>query len=226
MSMQNDHFSIEDNLNKCNEEVILGDVHSMRPSPCRQYQVQPAFAACLLVLDDTIRLNEWVAYHYTELPLSSLIIGLDPKSSESSIAEIHSMSHRWSPFGLNITVWSTDPFPKTYEYVSHYNHPPGSYKWRQENLVQSCTRHFLEKGEEVWLLLTDTDEFLSYNFIQPRENISHFDKDSIFHGKRAPSVEKRAADRVEALPIRRQALAFSKQRATSANNTIFSFIEE
>jgi hypothetical protein len=117
------------NWEQNSKEVTLGD-NSMPPSPRRQYQVKPAFAACLLVLDDTIRLNEWVAYHYTELPLSSLKIGVDPKSSESSIAEIHSMSQQWSPFGLNITVWPTDPFPMTYNYSSHFNHPRGSHKWR------------------------------------------------------------------------------------------------
>eukprot|EP00957_Ditylum_brightwellii_P089753 6836091-Ditylum_brightwellii.AAC.1 len=144
----------------------------------------------------------------------------------SSIAEIYSMSQRWSPYGLNITVWPTDPFPKTYKYKSPNKHPPGSYKWRQETLASSCTHHFLDKGEEEWLLLTDTDEFLSYNFIQPGENISSFDKNSVFRGPRAPSLEKRAADRVKALPIRRKALAFSAQGLTTkTNNTILSFIK-
>ncbi|KAL3790833.1 LOW QUALITY PROTEIN: hypothetical protein ACHAWO_010672 [Cyclotella atomus] len=70
-----------------------------------------------------------------------------------------------------------------------------------------------------WLLLTDTDEFLSYNYILPGENISHFDKDSIFQGRRAPSVQKRATDRVKA------SLTFSEQGRGSPNNTILSFIE-
>jgi len=222
--VQNDHN--RNNEDDLMEKVPLGDMHRMLPS--RRQDQAPAFAACLLVLDDTIRLNEWVAYHFTELPLSSLVIGLDPKSSMSSIAEIYSMSQRWSPYGLNIIVWPTDPFPKTYKYKTPKNHkrPPGSHKWRQETLVSSCTHHFLDKGEEEWLLLTDTDEFLSYNFIQPGENISSFDKDSIFRGPGAPSLEKRAADRVKALPIRRKALPFSAQGSTArANNTILSFIQ-
>jgi hypothetical protein len=89
----------------------------------------------------------------------------------------------------------------------------------QLTLVSSCTHHFLEKGYEEWLLLTDTDEFLSYNYILPGENISHFDKDSIFQGRRAPSVQKRATDRVKA------SLTFSEQGRGSPNNTILSFIE-
>jgi len=56
----------------------------------------------------------------------------------------------------------------------------------------------IDKGEEEWLLLTDTDDFVSYE----RKNISYFDKNSIFHGPRAPSLEKRAAYRVKALTIR------------------------
>jgi len=52
-------------------------------------------AACVLVLDDTIRLFEWVAYHYTVLPLSTLVIGFDPNSSNESIAEYHVMPENW-----------------------------------------------------------------------------------------------------------------------------------
>jgi len=209
--------------NSVQDHFDWGDMPRMLPPPPHFKYQEPAFAACMLVLDDTIRLNEWVAYHFTELPLSSLIIGLDPKSSMSSIAEIHSMSHRWNPYGLNITVWPTNPFPKTYKYYSpNKKRPRGSHDWRQETLFSSCTHHFLDKGEEEWLLLTDTDEFLSYNFIQPGESISYFDKNSIFRGRSAPSLEKRAADRVKALPIRQQALAFWAQ----GNSTILSFIQE
>eukprot|EP00984_Skeletonema_dohrnii_P037407 scaffold39445_cov155-Skeletonema_dohrnii-CCMP3373.AAC.1 len=149
------------------------------------------------------------------------------------------MSERWSPYGLDITVWSTDPFPKTYEFTSKHKPRPGSYGWRQETFISSCTHHFLDKEAEEWLLLTDTDEFLAYNFIQRGENISYFDKDSIdkdsiFQGQQsgrwgAPSVEKRAADRVKAVPIRHQALAFSEQgqgSASSTNYTILSFMKE
>ena len=61
----------------------------------------PGFAACLLVLDDTIRLHEWVAYHYTILPLTSLVIAVDPKSTNDSVAEIHATAAKWRDFGLD-----------------------------------------------------------------------------------------------------------------------------
>jgi hypothetical protein len=32
------------------------------------------------IMDDTIRLLEWLAYHYTVLPLSHLMVAIDPNS--------------------------------------------------------------------------------------------------------------------------------------------------
>ena len=63
------------------------------------------FAACLLVLEDHMMLTEWIAYHYTTLPLRSLIIGLDPKNTEASIETLHKISSLWKNHSkLNITL--------------------------------------------------------------------------------------------------------------------------
>jgi len=59
--VQNDHN--RNNEDDLMEKVHLGDMHRMMPS--RRQDQEPAFAACLLVLDDTIRLNEW--WHITSL---------------------------------------------------------------------------------------------------------------------------------------------------------------
>ena len=70
----------------------------------------PGMAACLLVLEDSIRLTEWIAYHYTTMPLRSLIIALDPKNSPSAIQRIVALQDRWSHFGLRIRLWKNDTF--------------------------------------------------------------------------------------------------------------------
>jgi hypothetical protein len=39
--------------------------------------------------DDSVKLNEWLAYHYTVLPLSHLIVAIDPNSlSEDKICSL------------------------------------------------------------------------------------------------------------------------------------------
>jgi len=38
------------------------------------------FSACLIIKDDNIILSEWLAYHYTILPLRRLIVGVDVMS--------------------------------------------------------------------------------------------------------------------------------------------------
>eukprot|EP00804_Cyclotella_cryptica_P010273 CCRYP_016730-RA/>CCRYP_016730-RA protein AED:0.37 eAED:0.87 QI:0/0/0/1/1/1/2/0/331 len=87
-------------------------------------------------------------------------------------------------------------------------------------MLSSCTHHFLDRAKEKYLILTDTDEFLSFNFILPDEDISHFNRNSIFSlgAKDTPSIGKRARDRLEAWPIR--AIA-----GRNPNQTILSFIE-
>jgi len=87
--------------------------------------------------------------------------------------------------------------------------------------VQNCTKHFFEKKQEQWLLLTDSDEFLQYNYILPGgENISHFDREiSIFYNggqkvRNAPSEESRAQGRRFALPIRESIQDFHSSKVT------------
>ncbi len=188
------------------------------PTPLNSRVVAPGFAACLLVLDDMIRLHEWVAYHYTVLPLSSLVIGLDPKTSNDSIAEIQSMAQSWKDVGLNITIWPTNP--KRYEVkMSRQENKMPEYQRMQTHFVTSCTHHFIDRAKENWLLLADSDEFLSYNLIKQGEEEES--PNSIFQGPTAPSKEKIASDREQALPIREQLLDYIHQ-----NTTILSLIQE
>ena len=41
------------------------------------------FSACILIMDDNHYLPEWLAYHYTFLPLRRLIVAVDPNSQTS-----------------------------------------------------------------------------------------------------------------------------------------------
>ena len=58
------------------------------PAPLSNNQQIMQFAswsACLLLKDNNIILPEWLAYHYTVLPLRRLIVAVDPSSKTRSI---------------------------------------------------------------------------------------------------------------------------------------------
>ena len=63
-------------------------------------------AACLLVNDDTIKLTEWIAYHYTVLPLSHLIVAIDPNSLLED--KIHAVLDLWKDRLQHLEVWTND----------------------------------------------------------------------------------------------------------------------
>ena len=126
---------------------------------------------------------------------------------------MHEMSKQWKSHGLNITIWPDVSLPKAYNFTQKIRKGRNKHKDRQQDLVVSCTHHFMDRAKEEWLLLTDSDEFLSYNFIQPGENRSHFDQSYFWK-----SDDERAIMRSSAWPIRQLLPRFE-------NDTILSFIQ-
>jgi hypothetical protein len=59
------------------------------------------FSACLLIKDDNQILPEWIAYHYTVLPLRHLIVAVDPFSLTSP----KPILDEFSRLGMDIEVW-------------------------------------------------------------------------------------------------------------------------
>jgi hypothetical protein len=166
------------------------------------------FGACLLILDDTILLKEWLAYHFTVLPLSSLIIAPDPKNSPSSVRRIEEIANRYKALGVNVTLWYNDTYiPDTkirqdiqrFDYYITNNQVGANQqkRWYKANLdkriktkpqaerqcqfVTECMKEHKRNGQK-WVLLTDTDEFLIYNYIHPEaEDYSRYDQSRHSH---------------------------------------------
>ena len=67
--------------------------------------LEESFSACLLVMDDNAHLIEWLAYHYTLLPLRRLILGVDPRSKTRPTEILQ----RWRG-RIDITEWSDIDF--------------------------------------------------------------------------------------------------------------------
>ena len=183
-------------------------------------------AGCLLVLDDTQLLREWLAYHHTILPLSSLIVAFDPKSSSSSIKRIENMTSHYKELGVGITLWFNDTFVPSEElrqrlHLAEKRENSGPlrgtgvrvpHKERQCQFVTECMRSHKAAGEK-WVLLTDTDEFLSFNYIHTEsENRTLYD---IYLRRRRISDRKRRNN----YPIR-------QRLPNLTETTIYDYLEQ
>jgi hypothetical protein len=62
-----------------------------------------SFSACLLVMDENFRLQEWIAYAYLTLPLRYLVVTVDPKSKVSPTEKLDIFR---SELNMTIIEWS------------------------------------------------------------------------------------------------------------------------
>ena len=153
-------------------------------------------AACLLVMDDTIKLSEWLAYHYAILPLGTLVVAIDPHSQDPG--KIRDVLERWKPF-IDITIWTEDTWmeigPEEW-WPGNDAHPEKGarlkeHRRRQRTFAFSCMRHFKQQDRD-WTLLTDTDEFLVYNYPHPSEDYTLYDTAGRGHWKAEIDREREA----------------------------------
>lgn len=138
----------------------------------------PTFSACLIFKDDTQLLPEWLAYHYTVLPLRRLVVAMDP----FSITDPRFILDEYRKFGINITLWTDEDYLPQHEDSRHrlWSRPVYTanqdgtkpltdknkyvaHKWRQKVFVRACLRQ-MHTEHRTWVLFSDTDEFLSYRW--------------------------------------------------------------
>ena len=164
-------------------------------------------AACMFAMDDSIRLTEWIAYHYTILPLGSLMIAIDPNSqSQERVLEVldlwrdriniisYTDDSEWFPWAED-EGWGRRIWRENGELAGWLKTRSGpvyrsqSHKRRQNGFVLHCMKYFkaeLNKREPSrenstivnpeWVLMTDSDEFLVYNYIHAdQENASSYE---------------------------------------------------
>lgn len=131
-----------------------------------------AFGACLMVKDDNDLLYEWLAYHYTMLPLGRLVVGSDLGNSQDP----QEVLSRWRGMNLESTVLNSDdfinrhgnyseafdrdvPFSNEEERTKHHHH---ALIHRQKGFISTCAELLKAQGVR-WTLMIDTDEFLVLN---------------------------------------------------------------
>mmetsp|Transcript_34442 Transcript_34442/g.70454 ORF Transcript_34442/g.70454 Transcript_34442/m.70454 type:complete len:450 (-) Transcript_34442:107-1456(-) len=155
--------------------------HADLAKPVKEDRPLPfSWSACLLIKDNNIILPEWLAYHYTVLPLRRLIVGVDP-SSNFDPQPIFDM---YATIGMNITVWKNHSYwidgrkfheKKEFHPDEDFYKLEHSYRYIQDRLVyhqkifySQCLRT-LKSENRTWTTVIDTDEYLAFNYYDPLE---------------------------------------------------------
>jgi len=161
----------------------------LREKSTSQHHPPPpfTFAACLIMKDGNVLLPEWLAYHYTFLPLRRLIIALDPLSQTSPDWILEAFNSTLAP-NLETTLWKDDSFVddldsnpswlKIRNLTRNANNASqadlhGAYLLRQGTFYHMCMKKLHQEAEEnniahnqtqpLWTILLDLDEYLAFN---------------------------------------------------------------
>eukprot|EP00934_Nitzschia_sp_Nitz4_P002195 Nitzschia sp. Nitz4//scaffold22_size323478//130152//131207//NITZ4_000527-RA/size323478-processed-gene-0.459-mRNA-1//-1//CDS//3329542995//2195//frame0 len=116
---------------------------------------------------------EWIAYHYTTLPLRYLIVARDPRSRTSP----KFILDRWEPY-MTIERWNDKRFlpPEWLNRVPAENDPIAKlmkHRERQRNFYPACFEHLQAAGRQ-WVMVVDVDEFVVQNaHYQPKVGTSN-----------------------------------------------------
>jgi len=104
-----------------------------------------------------IFLIEWIAYHYHVVKLRHLIITMDPKSTTSPIKILE----RWSNKNyMTIEFWDESRY---FDSSTHHNLTGVEvHRQRQKEFNVECLRS-LKTQKKSWVLVTDSDEFVTIN---------------------------------------------------------------
>jgi hypothetical protein len=162
------------NIPLVKQKIQTRQQSSITQRPVEQHEYPFEFAACLLTKDDKIILPEWLAYHYTVMPLRYLIVAVDPLSITSP-EPILDMYRNYT--NLKIETWTGNWYWK----MTHWNNsqlsmlPPKTDKLiitvkrqRQRSFYSLCLQR-LNKLNHTWTALIDTDEYFTYNSVMSAE---------------------------------------------------------
>ncbi|GAX13750.1 hypothetical protein FisN_30Lh036 [Fistulifera solaris] len=131
------------------------------PLPPAQQIDEPSFAACLLIKDDNDLLPEWLAYHYTVLPLRHVVIAVDPHSVQDPAPILQ----RWQPY-LRYTIWQNGDDSlrqnENKQEQQHHHHHHHALVQRQKEFIKKCSEYLKHEGAQ-WTAFIDTDEYVIPN---------------------------------------------------------------
>ncbi len=114
--------------------------------------------ACMIVKDDNHMLAQWLAYHYTTLPLRHVIIAADENSTQDPM-DVLSL---WNGTDLQYQVWYPKDYVDGLNYLSH-ERSQVHYIQRQMRVFARCLQYYHRHQMLGWAALVDTDEYITLN---------------------------------------------------------------
>jgi hypothetical protein len=128
------------------------------------YSHEESFAGCILFLNQNPRLTEWIAYHYFALPLRTLIIAYDPRTTERATGLIE----RWKNV-ISIIEWNDEDYlPANWtvglapDLEKKTSLATMTHRKRQLMFSQKCHERSVEMGVKRTIII-DPDEYLRVN---------------------------------------------------------------
>ena len=126
------------------------------------------FGACLLIKDDNHLLDEWLAYHSVILPLKYLLVAIDPMSHQSPFNILKKWNNTdLTTLNMTIDIWTDANYIHERQMHKvcnqyHYLNMLKNHRRRQSVFMKRCAVLMKERGMD-WTIMTDSDEFLTFN---------------------------------------------------------------
>lgn len=133
-----------------------------------------AFGACLMVKNDNDLLHEWIAYHYTVLPLRYLIVGKDVNNTEEPMDVLKPWKDQahldfWILNSSEFSYRFEDSERKVEDAKVRHHH---SLVNRQKGFISTCSLILKENGVR-WTAYIDTDEYVLPNLLSQNDEPFH-----------------------------------------------------
>ena len=169
-------YKSNNDSNENNARLPSSPSTSSRPSSSRSSSPL-SFSACLLVMDENHRLPEWLAYHYFALPLTTLVILVDPRSQTSpksvlepwkDLMDIYEWTDKDIQFQPSVSRTVLDPLTRNhrrrqgqfYKYCA--KHIQALQQKEQQEQQQQSSSNFTNNDQHLgsWTGFFDVDEYI------------------------------------------------------------------
>ena len=143
--------------------------------------------ACLMIKEDNDLLYEWIAYHYTVLPLRYLYVGSD----EGNMQDPDRVLGPWKVANTGLEYWiaNASSFMHRHGKAERKEDSHHSFVRRQRGFISTCTEFMKAQGLR-WVTYIDSDEFLVMNRFTPADGNYSID----------PNIDQTALTLRQALP--------------------------
>jgi hypothetical protein len=156
-----------------------------------------SFGACLMMKEDNDLLYEWLAYHYTVLPLRYILVGSD----EGNKQDPRDVLQRWTQANTGLNYWILNSTEFMLRHGKHKGKEGNNkddahhtFIHRQRGFITTCSEFMKSQGVH-WVTFIDSDEFVVMN------RMGEDDKRFTIRTRNEPmSITQTSSDMRKALP--------------------------